>query len=68
MSNKKPTQAALAAALGLSPGRITGLKRHGMPTYSVEAARAWAARRFSVEAMVEGTEAAYRDACGPVAR
>lgn len=34
----------------------------------VEAARAWAARRFSVEAMVEGTEAAYRDACGPVAR
>ncbi|MEY3209620.1 MAG: hypothetical protein RIT28_101 [Pseudomonadota bacterium] len=26
----------------------------------VEAARAWAARRFSVEAMVEGTEAAYR--------
>jgi glycosyltransferase involved in cell wall biosynthesis len=31
----------------------------------VEAARAWASRRFSVEAMVAGTEAAYRGARGP---
>ncbi|MCK6519168.1 glycosyltransferase [Myxococcota bacterium] len=30
----------------------------------VEAARTWAAARFSVEAMVEGTEAAYREARG----
>jgi len=47
MSNKKPNQAALAAALGLSPGRITGLKRQGMPTYSVEAARAWRAQHIA---------------------
>lgn len=47
MSNKKPNQAALAAALGLSPGRITGLKRQGMPVYSIEAARAWRAQHIA---------------------
>lgn len=53
MSNKKPSQAELAAALGLSPGRITGLKKQGMPIFSVEAARAWRAQHV---APVPGTK------------
>jgi phage terminase Nu1 subunit (DNA packaging protein) len=53
MSNKKPSQADLAAALGLTPGRITGLKKKGMPIYSVEAARAWRAQHI---APVPGTK------------
>ena len=53
MSNKKPSQAELAAALGLSPGRITGLKKQGMPIFSVEAARAWRAQHI---APVPGTK------------
>ena len=47
MTNKKPSQAELAAALGLTPGRITGLKKQGMPIYSVEAARAWRAQNIA---------------------
>ena len=38
---KPLTQAALAQALGLAPSRITAMKRQGMPTSSVEAARQW---------------------------
>lgn len=41
MVQKRPTQNALAAALGISPGRVTHCKARGMPVYSVEAARAW---------------------------
>ena len=47
MSNKKPSQAALATALGLTPGRITMLKKQGMPIFSVEAARAWRAQHIA---------------------
>ena len=47
MSNKKPSQASLAAALALTPGRITALKKKGMPIYSVEAARAWRAQNIA---------------------
>ena len=47
MTNKKPSQAELAAALGLTPGRITGLKKQGMPIFSVEAARAWRAQHIA---------------------
>ena len=53
MTNKKPSQAELAAALGLSPGRITALKRKGMPLFSIEAARAWRAQHI---APVPGTK------------
>jgi phage terminase Nu1 subunit (DNA packaging protein) len=62
MSNKKPNQAALAAALGLTPGRIVGLKKQGMPIYSVEAARAWRAQHI---APVPGVKPAEPPA-GPV--
>ncbi len=47
MTNKKPSQAELARALGLTPGRITVLKQKGMPIYSVEAARAWRAQNVA---------------------
>lgn len=38
-------QSQLAAALGLTRGRVSQLKKEGMPVDSVEAARAWQARR-----------------------
>lgn len=38
---KKPTQAALAAALGVDPAVITRDKRRGMPVHSIEAAQQW---------------------------
>jgi hypothetical protein len=38
---KKPNQADIAAALQVSPGRVSQLVRDGMPTYSLEAAVAW---------------------------
>lgn len=37
----KPTQTAIAAALGLTRSRITAMKDKGMPTHSIEAAKAW---------------------------
>lgn len=37
-------QKELAAALGMSEGQVSKLKRRGMPTDSVEAARAWRSR------------------------
>lgn len=40
-SMKKPTQAALAVALGLNPALVTRYKRRGMPVHSVEAAQQW---------------------------
>jgi transcriptional regulator with XRE-family HTH domain len=35
------TQAQLAAGLGLSPGRVSQLKRQGMPVADLEAAQEW---------------------------
>lgn len=37
-------QKELAAALGMSEGQVSKLKRRGMPTDSIEAARAWRSR------------------------
>lgn len=41
MINKHPTQAEIAVALGITPGRVTHLKKQGMPIYSIDAAAAW---------------------------
>lgn len=38
---KKPTQAALAAALAINPALVTRYKRRGMPVHSIEAAQQW---------------------------
>lgn len=38
---KKPTQAALAAALAINPALVTRYKRKGMPVHSIEAAQQW---------------------------
>lgn len=40
-THNTPTGRALAAALGLSPSRITRLRQMGMPATSIEAAQAW---------------------------
>ena len=40
-------QKDLAAALGISPGLVSRLKRRGMPVHSVEAARAWRMRNVN---------------------
>lgn len=39
--NTKPTQAKIASALGISPGRVSQLVKAGMPNYSIAAAQAW---------------------------
>jgi hypothetical protein len=44
----QPTGKAIAQALGLSAGRISQLRRDGMPVDSIEAARAWYARRVDL--------------------
>lgn len=44
----KPTGRQIAAALGLSPGRISQLRRDGMDCTSVAAAQAWYARRVDL--------------------
>lgn len=50
MSDKSPSGAELAAALGVNESRVSQLKREGMPTDSVESALAWrAARRVANE-------------------
>lgn len=36
-----PKQTEIAAALGLTPGRVTQLKKQGMPVTSIEEARKW---------------------------
>lgn len=41
----KPTGREIAKALGVSPPRVSQLRRDGMPTESVEAALAWYRRR-----------------------
>jgi hypothetical protein len=38
---EKPTQTALASALGIDPAMVTRDKRRGMPIDSIEAAQAW---------------------------
>lgn len=38
---KKPTQKALAAALGIDPAIVTRDKQRGMPLHSIEAAQSW---------------------------
>ena len=47
------SQAELARALGLSPARITMLKKRGMPVHDVEAAMAWRARNIAVPALTQ---------------
>jgi transcriptional regulator with XRE-family HTH domain len=47
MSNKHPSQSEIARALGITPGRVTQLKKKGMPNYSIEAARAWKAQHIA---------------------
>ena len=41
MVQKRPTQAEIAVALGITPGRVAQLKKRGMPLHGIEAARAW---------------------------
>lgn len=41
----KPTQRAIAAALGIDPGLVSRLKGEGMPVHSIEAAVTWRAKR-----------------------
>ena len=36
-----PTQTAIAQALGIARSRVTAMKQQGMPTHSIQAARAW---------------------------
>ena len=50
------SQSALGKALSLSPPAITKLKKQGMPTTSVEAAREWRAR--NIRASVTGAPSA----------
>lgn len=38
---EKPSQADLAAALGIDPAMVTRYKGRGMPLHSIEAAQAW---------------------------
>lgn len=38
---KRPSQAALAAALAINPALVTRYKRRGMPVHSIEAAQQW---------------------------
>ena len=47
MVQKRPTQAAIAAALGISTARISQLKARGMPVFSVDAAAAWKAQHVA---------------------
>ncbi len=47
MTAKHPTQAAIAEALQISPGRVTHLKGLGMPVYSIPAAAAWKAQNIA---------------------
>lgn len=42
---EKPTGEQLAEALGITEGRVSQLKKEGMPTDSIEAAKAWRANR-----------------------
>jgi phage terminase Nu1 subunit (DNA packaging protein) len=51
------SQSALGKALNLSPPAITKLKRQGMPTHDVEAAREWRAR--NIRQAVTGAPAAH---------
>lgn len=44
---KKPTQAMIAAALHVSPGRVSQLVKAGMPTWSLDAATAWKSQRVA---------------------
>lgn len=44
------TQSVLAAAIGLSKGRLSQLKAEGMPVDSIEAAQAWREARQNVAA------------------
>lgn len=47
MTNKHPTQAEIATALGITPGRVTHLKKLGMPVFSIDAAAAWKAQHIA---------------------
>lgn len=59
---EKPTQTALASALGIDPAMVTRDKRRGMPVDSIEAARAWRDQnvrvRWTQEADTEAVAAA----------
>jgi hypothetical protein len=51
MVNGKPSQAAIARDLGISPGMVSRLKRQGMPVHALEAARAWRAANLDLSRM-----------------
>ena len=51
---KEPTQAALAAALGIDPAMVSRHRRRGMPVHSIEAAQAWRAEHVRVRWKPEG--------------
>lgn len=59
---KKPTHAALAAALGIDPALVTRYRRRGMPVHSIEAAQQWrdvnVRVRFTPERDLEAVERA----------
>lgn len=59
---KKPTHAALAAALGIDPALVTRYRRRGMPVHSIEAAQQWRdvnlRVRFTPERDLEAVERA----------
>jgi hypothetical protein len=57
MSNKHPSQAAIAKALDLSDGRVSQLIAKGMPKYSIEAARAWKAQNIAPTPNTKAVEA-----------
>lgn len=68
----QPSQAAIAAALGISTAAVTKQKKRGMPVDSVEAARAWREQNLNVAAsklgvVVAGLPARATFAASPAA-
>lgn len=45
---EKPSQTAIAAALGIDPAMVSRYKTKGMPLHSIEAAQAWRAANVRV--------------------
>jgi transcriptional regulator with XRE-family HTH domain len=65
-----PTQKDLAARLGVTAGRVSQLKKAGMPTDSIEAAEAWLALNVSRDKPrdIELPEGSLPEDMGPKAR
>lgn len=60
---KQHSQAAIGRALGLSPASMSKLKGMGMPTASVEAARAW--RQDNIKQTMHGQPNAHQKSQAP---